>query len=60
MKGNACMQFLAPTYACALDRGIAGDAKTVHVHVVALHQFRISAGASSLLNSRCVICSSDV
>jgi hypothetical protein len=50
MKGNACMQFLAPAYACALARGIAGDAKTVHV--VALHQIRIARGVS-----RCFITS---
>ncbi len=62
MKGNACMQFLAPMYARALARGIAGDAKTFHVTatLVALHQVRRSAGASSLINSRCVIRSGDV
>ncbi len=56
------MQFLAPMYARALARGIAGDAKTFHVTatLVALHQVRRSAGASSLINSRCVIRSGDV
>ena len=64
MKGNACKQFLAPMYACAPARSIAGDAKKFRVTatLVALHQVRPSAGAcgSSLINSTCVICSGDV
>lgn len=37
-KVNACVQLLVPTFACALARGIAGDAQTFHV--VASHQVK--------------------